>query len=97
MNEKMLPKDAELYRRVDEIVHYMWDPIGVCAIPQARGEYSGYLTGIFGRVQAGDLNDIVEFLRWASSENMGLSFEKEKATEAARAMLAWKEFINGNS
>lgn len=97
MNGKMLPKDDELYRRVDEIVHYVWDPIGVSSIPQARDEYYGYLAGMYGRVQAGDLEGIIEFMKWVASENMGLSFDEEKAVEAAQAMLAWKKFINENS
>lgn len=97
MSEKMQPKDAELYRRVEEVVHYIWDPIGVRGIPQARDEYKSYMTAIYGRVQAGNLEEIVEYLKWAASENMGLSFDKEKAIEAAKVMLDWKEFINDNS
>ena len=34
--------DEELYRRVDEVLHYLWDPIGVAGIPEARDEYYGY-------------------------------------------------------
>ncbi|CAA0103323.1 Uncharacterised protein [Halioglobus japonicus] len=90
----MLPADAELYRRVEEIVHYIWDPIGVAGCPHARDEYYSYMTAIFGRVQAGDLEEIIVYLKWAASENMGLTFDKERASEAAEAMLAWKTFIN---
>ena len=97
MTEKFLPKDAELYRRIDEVVHYIWDPIGVSNIPEARDEYHAYLTAIYGRVQAGGLDDVVEYLKWAATENMGLPFEKEKATEAAETMLAWKAFIDESS
>jgi hypothetical protein len=42
MNEFM-PKDKELYRRIDEVVHYLWDPIGVSDVPEARDEYHSYL------------------------------------------------------
>ncbi len=55
------------------------------------------MTAIYGRVQAGNLNEIVEYLKWAASENMGLSFDKEKAKEVAKVMLDWKEFISENS
>ncbi len=27
MSEKVLLKDAELYRRIEEVVHYIWDPL----------------------------------------------------------------------
>ena len=94
MNQKILPSDAELYRRIEEVVHYIWDPIGISAHPQARDEYIGYMTGIFGRVKAGKEEDIIEFMRWAASENMGLYFDEDKAKEAAKVMLDWKKYIN---
>jgi hypothetical protein len=28
-------KEAELYQRLDEIIHYLWDPIGVSGVPEA--------------------------------------------------------------
>jgi hypothetical protein len=31
--------ELELYRRVDEILYYVWDPIGLAASPAARNEY----------------------------------------------------------
>jgi hypothetical protein len=33
----------ELRRRVDEVLYYIWDPIGVSDQPYARGEYEGYV------------------------------------------------------
>jgi hypothetical protein len=33
----------ELHSRVDEILYYIWDPIGVAAEPSARDEYSRYV------------------------------------------------------
>ena len=89
----MMPGDNELYRRVDEIVHYVWDPIGVSGCPQARDEYNSYLTAIFGRVKAGDIDAIVEYMKWVAGDNMGLTFDEEKARKAAERMLEWKEFI----
>ncbi|MDH5543944.1 MAG: hypothetical protein OEZ43_00030 [Gammaproteobacteria bacterium] len=97
MSDKMLPQDAELFRRVEEIVHYVWDPIGVRGIPEARDEYYSYMTAIYGRVKSGNIEDIVEYLRWAESENMGLSFEKERAFDVANLMLRWKSYIDENS
>ena len=49
MRDKMLPKDSQLFQRVEEVVHYIWDPIGISAMPQARDEYYGYMTAIYGR------------------------------------------------
>lgn len=37
---------GELQRRVDEVLFYVWDPIGVSDEPFARGEYESYVPGI---------------------------------------------------
>ena len=47
MGTKLEPHDEELYRRVDEVLHYIWDPIGVAGAPMARDEYYAYLPQIF--------------------------------------------------
>jgi hypothetical protein len=90
---EMMPGDKELYRRVDEIVHYVWDPIGISGSPHARNEYDSYLTAIFGRVKAGDIDAIVEYMKWIAGDHMGLIFDEEKARKAAERMLEWKDFI----
>ena len=41
-----MPKDAELYRRLDEVAHYIWDPIGISNVPDARDEYRAYLRDV---------------------------------------------------
>jgi len=41
MKSDLNHQEKELYRRTDEILHYLWDPIGVSDTPQARDEYHG--------------------------------------------------------
>ncbi len=53
MGEKLNPQDLALYRAVDEVLHYIWDPIGVSGSPEARDEYQGYLPHVFGLVREG--------------------------------------------
>ena len=90
---EMMPDDNELFRRLDEIVHYVLDPIGISGSPHARDEYNSSLTAIFGRVKAGDIDAIVEYMKWVAGDHMGLIFDEEKARKAAERMLEWKEFI----
>ena len=47
MGKKLSPKENKLYKRVDETLFYIWDPIGVNHVPQARDEYYSFLPGIF--------------------------------------------------
>jgi hypothetical protein len=39
MGRKLSPEQNELYKRVDEVLHYVWDSIGVAGEPHARDEY----------------------------------------------------------
>lgn len=43
----------ELYSRIDEVLHYVWDPIGISGVPEARDEYHSYLPVVFGKVKRG--------------------------------------------
>jgi len=78
MSNKLQPKDAELFRRIDEVVHYLWDPIGISEHPEARDEYHSYLTAIYGNVKAENLDGLNEYMKWAT-ENMGLQFNKDES------------------
>ncbi len=92
--DKLMPDDDELFKRVDEVVHYIWDPIGICEHPQARDEYHSYLAAIFSRVKSGKAEDIIEYMKWAAGEHMGLSFDLDKAEKATEVLLEWKRVID---
>jgi hypothetical protein len=40
---KLADSALELYKRVNEVLHYVWDPIGVAYSPAARDEYQRYI------------------------------------------------------
>ncbi len=44
---KLSDRENELYQRVDEVLHYLWDPIGVSDVPGARDEYHSYVPQVF--------------------------------------------------
>ena len=73
MGEKLPPQEMKLYHRVDEVLHYVWDPIGVSRAPAARDEYYSYLPVVFGMLKKGAApDDIRTFLTEIESEHMGL-------------------------
>lgn len=47
MKSKLPSDHAMLYQRVDELLHYIWDPMGVAGRPEARDEYQNYLPRVF--------------------------------------------------
>ncbi len=83
----------ELTNRVDEVLYYLWDPIGVSNEPCARGEYSSYALSIVSSVIAENKNDIVEKLTKIESELMGLTANKAKNAEIAERLIQYKHAI----
>ncbi len=85
--------EAELFRRVDEVAHYIWDPIGLCGHPEARDEYSGYLLGLYGRAKAKDEDGLIEFMKQIQIESMGMLFDRERTERAATAIMKWANLL----
>ena len=68
-----------------------WDPIGVVTKPgPVDDEYWGYAGKSMRFLEAGDEKGLVEYLRWAVLENMGLSNEPNPSFEEfAKKMHRW--------
>jgi hypothetical protein len=95
MGIKLEPKDEELYRRVDEVLHYIWDPIGVPGVPQARDEYYSYLPSIFKLVQDGASADaIAQHLTDIVVNRMGLNGTIKDSLEVVSVLQDWKEALD---
>lgn len=91
----MSPKDAALYRAVDEVLHYIWDPIGVSDAPQARDEYHSYLPQIFGMIRDGaESTEVAAHLGKIATETMGLFRNSDHDLKVASILLDWKEAID---
>lgn len=98
MGKPLPPEELELYRRCDEVLHYVWDPIGVSDSPWARDEYTGYLPGVFELVVSGaSEGELVGHLLAIARDRMGLPGDEEGATLAAGLLLDWKEKILGGA
>ena len=94
MGSKLSSKDQELYRTVDEVLHYKWDPIGISDVPQARGEYHGYLPHVFGLLRSGETPEVIAtFLGSVATDRMGLLPKPEHDLEVASILVAWRESI----
>ncbi|MDR0458117.1 MAG: hypothetical protein LBH10_03690 [Burkholderiaceae bacterium] len=85
-----------LYRACDEVLHYVWDPIGIATIPQARDEYYGYLPVIFDMIRDGrQESDIAKYLTHVVTVCMGLSKANDEHTiSVVRLLLEWKRVIH---
>ena len=90
MGRQLTPFQKELYQRVDEVMHYVWDPIGVSGTPPARDEYDGYLPQVFAMLlEAKDRGSISAYLTQVEEERMGLTPSRERAEEVTEVLLDW--------
>jgi len=97
MRHNLPPDQKELYRRVDEVLHYVWDPIGVAEVPQARDEYYTYLPRVFSLLQSrAPTSEIVDFLVTTQSETMGSGESpgvRSHAEKIAALLEEWRDWI----
>ena len=94
--EKKLVNNAEkeLFKRTDEVLHYLWDPIGVADVPEARDEYHGYLPQIFMMIKGNKSEEeISSYMSKIQSEEIGIAANKNKISEVVKILIRWKEVI----
>ena len=97
MGRKLPPHELMLYKRCDEVLHYVWDLIGVAGIPGTRDEYEAYLPQVFKLLRAGaEEAQIADHLVSIETGRMGMSPDRERASNAARVLLEWREWIASN-
>ena len=89
-------KIKELNQRIDEILYYVWDPIGVSDEPCARSEYSSYTMTILQYVLNEDLNQIANQLSKIETDSMGLTMDKERNLMVAQKLLDFKYAVEDN-
>jgi hypothetical protein len=83
--------EKELCQRVNEVLHYIWDPIGVRGEPNARDEYDSYVPQIYSLLQRdAAAEEIATHLDRIATENMGLNSNKKHALFTAQNLLDWR-------
>jgi hypothetical protein len=93
MGERLPPEQAQLYRRVDEVLHYLWDPIGVSRVPHARDEYQSYLPHVFALlIHHAPEAEIIAFLVKTETETMGLSTSRRAQKHAAEIVSVLTDY-----
>jgi len=86
--------NTEMHKRVDEILFYIWDPIGVSPNPFARAEYSSYARGVLSIVEQSDtIEPISEHLARIIKEYMEIIPDKKRCDYTAELLLQNKQAI----
>lgn len=85
----------ELEKRIDEVLYYVWDPIGVSDSPYARGEYSSYVPGILQLILANSTAEKVStHLSDVVRTQMGLTPNEERERRVADLILQHKDALD---
>ena len=101
MNQHSSLEYMHLYQRVDEILHYLWDPIRLKGISQARDEYQSYVPQVCSLlINRAPKEDIIDYLVETSVVTMGLgnaSNAEKHAQEITEILTDHREFIFAKS
>jgi hypothetical protein len=98
MGRKLKPEEQALYKRTDEVLHYLWDPIGISDTPEARDEYYSYLPQVFKMLmESKPNNEIVDYLLYLESERLGLISNRKKADQVVQILVSWRNNCLKNS
>jgi hypothetical protein len=83
--------ERELHIRVNEVLHYIWDPIGVRGEPMARDEYDSYVPQVYALLQSGaTAEQIAGHLDKIATERIGLNSNTEHSLLTAQKLLDWR-------
>jgi len=84
----------DLLARISEVLHYVWDPIGVRGEPNARDEYDSYVAGIYALLGGGaNTEKIAIHLDKIAVGGMGLGSNMEHNRITADRLLAWRAVL----
>ncbi|MGH1538616.1 MAG: hypothetical protein ACRBDX_11315 [Gammaproteobacteria bacterium] len=85
----------ELERRVDEVLFYIWDPLGFKAEPFTRYEYRGYVSEVLSYLENNKTSEeIEELLIEIVNNRMGLDFSRESTLSVAKLLIRHKKSID---
>lgn len=87
-------KSDELERRVDEVLFYKWDPIGVNSYVGARAEYRCYVPAVLEKLKRADREGLLGVLQRIQVQSMAEAFDSTLAEATVDLLLAHKEAID---
>ena len=94
MGQRLTNRERELLKRCDEVLHYIWDPIGVSGSPGARDEYDSHFPQVFAQVRDNaEAKEIAKYLTEVATQSMGLRANTKLALTVAEILLEWREWI----
>lgn len=86
--------NKKLYKAIDEVMHYRWDPLGVSDAFQARDEYNTYSNHVYKlAMENADEKTITQYLYNTEEETMGIRPNKDRCAEIASIVVEWRDYL----
>ena len=86
--------EPELLQRIDEVLYYLWDPLGVAREPRSRQEYSAFVSEVFAAIlDDADEQRLMELLLLLETEFLGLGPRSSQARRIAEALVDWRALL----
>lgn len=79
--------------RIGEVLHYIWDPIGVADQPGARDEYDSYIPYVKGFAIADDRQGLINYLDRIAAHTIGIAVPNELNEKVADLILEWASWF----
>lgn len=88
MSRRLSAYEKDVFRSCNEVLHYIWDPIGVAGSPHARDEYESYVPGVVSLLFAdANATSIAKHLTQITIDSMGLSASRQRDLETAELLI----------
>lgn len=89
------PEDKRLHRAINEVLHYIWDPIGVAGVPEARDEYDGYVNSVLSLLRSeATESEIVDHLVDIETNRMGVERPRSDSEKTVHLLFRWRGFVS---
>ncbi|MGE4049480.1 MAG: hypothetical protein AB7F38_00310 [Piscinibacter sp.] len=86
--------EQELLQRVDEVLYYLWDPLGVAREPQSRQEYAAFVPDVFAALlDDADETRLMELLLLLETEFLGQGPRPSQARRIAEVLIDWRALL----
>lgn len=82
-----------LTSRIGEVLHYIWDPIGVADQPGARDEYDSYLPEVVRLALLHDRERLIGYLEHTATNTIGMAQDRTHTEVVAEIILDWKTYL----
>jgi hypothetical protein len=88
--KNMKNEETKIYKSIDEILWYDWDPIGVNDFGEdARDEYYGYLPEVYQlKISGATKTEIANYLDLVVTNRMGMSSNMAHSLNVAEKIVA---------